>query len=389
MKDFKLLMLVCVGALVIYLVAQYNKPKPVNWISTLYYKDKIPFGTAILHQQLNQIFPGAAVTHTNSTLNKVFQDSSLSGNYMVVAKTIETDKYDYERLVKYIKVGNNVFMSAFVWQGFLADTLKLQMGSEYKQANAGLNFTNPRLKRPGYYTFKHDVSNQYFSSFDTAHAVVLSQNTLGHSNYLQFKFGKGNLYLCAGPHLFTNYSLLNPQGAEYAAKALSYLPVTKNIYWDQFQNKDIPQDTSPLRVIFGNESLSWAYYIALLTTLFFVLYQMKRRQRIIPVIEPLQNTTLEFVSVVGGVYYEQRNNFDITLKKITYLLEHIRSKYNLKTGLLNKDFVDGLTQKTGIDHELATELVYMLNYLHNHTQISDQELIKLNQLIEEFYAKSR
>ena len=36
--------------LCIYLVAQYNKPSPINWQPTLYYQDKIPFGTYVLHQ---------------------------------------------------------------------------------------------------------------------------------------------------------------------------------------------------------------------------------------------------------------------------------------------------------------------------------------------------
>ncbi|WP_158825266.1 DUF4350 domain-containing protein [Mucilaginibacter lacusdianchii] len=389
MKDFKLLMLVCFGGLLVYAIAQYNRPPRVNWKPSLYYKDKIPFGTAVLHQQLSQVFPGASVVRTNSPLSKILHNSQTAGTYLVFANTTEFNKYDYNELVKYLKAGNNVFITTFVWNGFLADTLKLRTRSEFRNGNVDLRFTSPHLQPAKLYHFQHDISNQYFSKFDTAKAVVLGQNRLGHSNYLQLKFGKGSLYLCANPHLFTNYSLLSPQGAEYAAKALSYLPVTNKIYWDQFQNKDIAEDESPLRVIFGNDSLRYAYYIALFTTLIFIIYQMKRRQRVIPVIEPLQNATLDFVNVVGQVYYEQRNNSDITHKKITYLLEHIRTVYNLKTNILNKEFTDALAQKTGISPERATELVMMINYLHNHTKIADNELIKLNQLIEEFYAESR
>jgi hypothetical protein len=389
MKDFKLLMLVCFGGLIIYAIAQYNRPPEVNWGPSLYYKDKIPFGTAILHRQLGHLFPGAAVIRTNSPLSKILHNKQTTGNYLVLANTTDFNKYDYKELVKYLRAGNNVFITTFEWKGFLADTLKLNTASEYEKGNVDLKFTNPRLHPDKYYQFKHDISNQYFSGFDTTKAVVLGQNRLGHTNLLQFNFGKGNLYLCANPHLFTNYSLLTPQGADYAAKVLSYMPVTSNVYWDQFQNKDIAEDESPLRVIFSSDSLRMAYYIALFTTVLFVLYQMKRRQRIIPVIEPLQNATLEFVNVVGQVYYEQRNNSDITHKKITYLLDYIRNTYNLKTNILNKEFTETLSHKAGIPSDLANELVMMFHYLHNHTKVSDADLIKLNQLIEEFYAKSR
>ncbi len=52
MKDFKLYLSVAIVLLIVYLVAQYNKPAPINWQPTLYYKDKIPFGSYILYKEL-------------------------------------------------------------------------------------------------------------------------------------------------------------------------------------------------------------------------------------------------------------------------------------------------------------------------------------------------
>lgn len=389
MKDFKIITWAGAILLVAYLMAQYNKPLPVNWSPTLYYGDKIPFGTYILHDQLKTIYPGSKVTRTNAPVYNTLRNTGIKGNYIMVARTIDIKKLDYKELVKFIKAGNNVFMTAFNWDGFLTDTLKIRTRAEYNKGNTALNFVNPTLKRSHVYSFQRDICSQYFSSFDTAHAVVLGQNTLKHTNYLSFAFGKGHLYLCANPQLFTNYSLLTPQGADYASKALSYLPITQNVYWDQFQNKDIDVDQSPLRVIFSHDSLRWAYYIALITALVFVIYEVKRRQRIIPVIEPLQNNTLDFVTTVGQVYYERRDNGNIAHKKITYLLEYWRTKYYLKTTVLNMEFVNALSQKTGIDTDFAKQLINLINYIHVQPKVNDQELIELNQAIEKFYSQSR
>ncbi|WP_345953535.1 DUF4350 domain-containing protein [Mucilaginibacter sp. PAMB04168] len=388
MKDFKVITWIGAILLAAYLIAEYNKPKPVNWQSTLSYGDKIPFGTYVLHQQLVNLYPTGKVIRTNEPLYNALHQKNLQGNYFIIAKTIDLTKYDYAELVKFIKAGNNVFMSAFVWDGILPDTLKLHTNAEYGKSNVAVNLANPQLKRAANYTFQRDICNQYFSRFDTAHAVVLGQNSMKHANYLSFAFGKGHLYLSANPQLFTNYSLLSDQGADYAAKALSYLPAAANVYWDQYQNKDIPFDNSPLRVIFSHDSLRWAYYISLITALVYIIYEAKRRQRIILVIEPLRNNTLDFVNVVGQVYYEQRDNSNIAHKKITYLLEHWRTAYYLKTSVLNKEFTDALANKTGIEPAFARELVNLINYTHVQHKVTDSELIALNQAIENFYSQT-
>ena len=292
-------------------------------------------------------------------------------------------------MVNYIKAGNSVFMSTFNWSGMLADTLDIETRPEYEKKDVGINFTNPKLKQPNNYNFDRYINIQYFSSFDTVHATVLGKNELGQSNLLCFKYGKGSLYLCANPELFTNFGLLNNYGADYAEKALSYLPPQPNVYWDEFQNGDIAEDTSPMRVFFSNASLQWAYYISLFSLVIFVLYEMKRRQRIIPVIAPLQNSTVEFANVVGQVYYEQRNNMNIANKKVLYFLEHLRTQYYLKTNPLDAEFIERLSQKTGVAYSLAQELINHIHYISNQTHVNDHELIVLNQLIEQFYNQSK
>jgi len=390
MRDFKIYISIATIFLVVYLVAQYNKPSPVNWQPTLYYKDKVPFGTYILHDELSHFFPAASITNTNQNLYDLFHKASITGsNYLIISKTVNLSKYDYKELVKFMEAGNSVLIAAFNWQGKLPDTLNLSTGVEFQKKNGGLNFTNSKLNEANNYQFDKDISNEYFTSFDTARAVVLGKNADGKSTFLSFKYGKGTLYLCANPLIFTNYTLLSDRGDDYTAKVLSYLPACKTIYWDEYQNGDIPEDPSPMRVFFSNPNLQWAYYISLFGLVIFVLYEMKRRQRIIPIIEPLKNATVEFANVVGQVYYEQRDNMNIAQKKIIYFYEHLRTAYYLKTTPLDAEFIERLSQKTGIEISFIRELINHIKYVLVQHQVSDHELIRLNQLIEQFYKKSR
>jgi len=388
MKDFKIYIIAASLLLVLYVVIEYNKPKPVNWQATLYYDDKIPFGTYVFYHQLDDIFAGARVTNTNKSIYNLFTSERLSGNYIIVAKSVNFTKVDFNELVKYIEAGHTVFITSFEWGGYLSNTLEIRTKTESDKEKTSLNFTNNLLKRTKDYRFDKNISDDYFSNFDTARATVISKNAAGNSTYLSFKFGQGKLLICANPLLFTNYSLLTPQGADYAAKALSYLPANQNIYWDEYQNHDIEDEKSPMRVFFNNPSLQWAYYLSLFTLLVFVLFEVKRRQRVIPVIEPLKNSTLDFVKVVGQVYYEKRDNTNIAYKKILYLLSYWREQYQLKTNKLDNEFIDALAHKTGLELIFARELVDYINYLTNQSRVTDHELIVLNQLIEKFNSQS-
>ncbi len=388
MKDFKIYIVLASLLLTGYMVAEYNKPAPTNWKSTLYYNDKIPYGTYIFHHQLNRLFPAAGIVKTNRSLSDFFQDSTTKpGNYIIVSHTLSISRPDVKALIKFISAGNHVFISAFDWDGPLADTLQLE--TRYSNLKSeSFHFTNPALHPAVAYTFDHNLGGQYFSGFDTAHAVSLSRNQNKNTTYLRFSYGKGSLFAFANPHLLSNYSLLTPQGASYMGKVLSYLPPVGRIYWDEFQNHDIAEDESPMRVFFSYESLRRAYYISLVSLLVFVCFEIKRRQRIIPVIEPLKNATADFVSVIGRVYYEQRNNKNIASKKVSYLADFIRTKYQLRADFKDINFISTLTHKTGIPQALIDDLIMHIKYIDVQPKVTDHELITLNHLIEKFYAQA-
>ena len=144
-----------------------------------------------------------------------------------------------------------------------------------------------------------------------------------------------------------------------------------------------------MRLFLSKPALQWAYYIAIFSLLTFVLFEIKRRQRIIPVIKPLSNSTIDFVNVVGQVYYEKRNNANIAQKKILYFLTYLRDEYQIKTNSLDDEFMEKLSAKFDVRLSIVTELVNYIKYIQVQEHVSDRELIELNKLIEQFYIKSR
>lgn len=158
--------------------------------------------------------------------------------------------------------------------------------------------------------------------------------------------------------------------------------------WDEFSSLGAEEDTSLMRVFFKYPALRYAWLLSLFSLLLFVLYNIKRKQRIIPVAEPLKNTTVEFVKIVGQVYYRQYDHADIARKKITYLLDYIRTHYNLKMDEPNADFARILAEKAGVDAVLVSGLVMQIARVYRYNIVSTSDLAELNKSIESFYKKT-
>lgn len=376
-----------------YLIAQYFKPQPTNWNPTYLSEDKIPFGTYILRKRIQDIFPTAKIKTTQSAVYNTIKDKPAgSSNLFIIGSSVTVDAVDYAEMVKYMRAGNHVFISAFQIKGMLTDTLKLQIVSDFNFKNEKrypINFVNPQLRRKADYYFDKGISEQYFLNVDTARAIVLGYQQNDKANFIKYSYGKGSLFIMPNPQLLTNYSLLKEDGLDYAGKVLSYLPKANTLIWDEHFTRTDTKDNAVFRVLFKYDQLRWAYYIALVSLLIFVLFEIKRRQRIIPVIEPLKNTTVEFVEVIGKVYYQQRNNRDIAEKKVTYLLAYVRNKYRLKTLDLDEEFKTTLTKIANVDGELIEELFREILYLKAGQMVKDDQLIRLNKLIEQFYKQDQ
>ena len=391
MKDLKIYTIIGALLITVYLVMQYNRPHPINWKATFNDAGKMPFDTYVLRSRITDIFPGARVKNYREPVYNVLNGrQKLRAAYVIIAGEVNLNDYDYAQLMDYIRSGNEVFIAASSFRGYLENKLNISTDAvSSDHSEPPVRFVNTHLDTTEYYHIDKHASDVFFDEIDTAKAIVLGNDTHGNINFVKYPIGKGALYLNANPLMFTNYSVLQEQGAKYSAIALSNLKNSGEIIWDEYYSQGKEGETSFMRVFLANFSLRAATYIAFFGLLIFALFEVKRRQRIIPVIEPLENTSVEFARTVGQVYYEQRNNSNIAQKKVSYFLDHIRASYFLKTTTLDDEFVNALSQKSGAAHELVRSLVAKIITVKAGGKVSDQELIALNQHIEQFYQQSR
>lgn len=372
-----------------YVYAEYKRPPVIDWTPTLSNLDKIPYGTFILFNQLKELFTQKPEVLRIPVYDQVNNSEDSGEVYILVAGEISTTGADDKELFKYISRGNTVFMAAENFSKGLRDTLKIKVKSvfytEFDKDSVSLHLVNPAFgKKVSYPMQKHTVDG-YFSEFDTAKATILGMNNKDKVNFIRFDIGSGHLLIHAAPMAFTNYSILTENNNRYIEQALSYLPKGATaVYWDEYYKIGRGGPTTPLRVILSRPPLRAAYFLALASIILFIIFQSKRKQRIIPVLEKPRNATMDFVETVSRVYYNQQNHRNIALKKVTYLLDNIRSSYGLQTQNLDEVFEERLAHKSGVPLQHVRDLVSMVHKVRSNENILAPELMYFSRLIDEF-----
>src|ERR1035437_3802200 len=394
---------VCFSLLI---VLQWLSPKPINWNLSYIKKDKIPFGTSALYEALPTIFPSQAITNATFPIyNTLNQHGIQNHNYIIINNIFKPDTLDTREILKFVAKGNTVFIAANYFEGKFADSLKLKtdnyfdLGNNFNKDSAAIkkitkqydtvkiNFTNLSLKNANNYSYVKGFEGTYLNPFDTLRSKVPGLTNEKEINFLSIKIGTGQIFINTNPEAFSNYHLVSAN-MSYVFRSLSYLP-NQSIIWDEYYKAGNDKTDSPLRVIFNNPLLLKAYYVLILSLILFMIFGIKRKQRLIPIIEPYRNTTLQFVDIVGTLYYQTGNHKNIVDKKISYFLEYIRSTFQTKTTIYDDVFIIRIATISGIEEQRVHDLLYYFSDLSIKQIITQQELLKLNGMIENFDKQSK
>lgn len=395
MKSYKISVGVAVLLLLLYIVAQVNKPKPLDWNITLSKGDKNPYGAYILYNQLKNLFPQASINSYREPWYTKLHDTYYKNTaYIALSPDIVTDTLDVAAACKFVEGGNYIFISAFNISKKLGDTLGIKLVQTFvvnSKDTIGVNFVNPSLHSFKNYTSSKAILNPYFDSIKRPDStIILGVNSIGKPNFIRINCGNGAFFVHAAPLVFSNYFMLKDGNSAYTSKALSYIPATVNtIMWDEYYKLGRSGATTPLRFFLNNFYLCWALWLSIGGLLLYVLFNSKRKQRIIPIITPLQNATLDFIKTIAGAYFGQKDNKVIAQKKLQYWLAFVRQHFYLQTNLLNNDFVQHLVKKSGVGIGYIENIINYISLADDsNTIINDKLLMEINTTVDEFYKQA-
>ncbi len=393
-KDWKYIVYISLLGLLLAFVL-LSKNKEHDWSINFSHISKAPYGTYALTSLLPENFKNQNLTNSYKTIYELKDSIQSDENILIISSRFAPDQEDTKVLLTMVENGVTAFISSNEFSGTFADTLGLSTGDSFFQGensfeqsdSASLHFVIPVMDTAQSFPYKRANIHNYFRKIDSINASVIAKNDFNQPVTVRIKKGEGKFILNCTPLIFTNIYLLAKENHDFVATSLSYLP-DKNTYRTEFYHLGRMESSTPLRFILTNEPLRWAYYITIITLLLFMIFEAKRKQRIIPVIKPLANTTLEFVSTIGNLYYQRGDHKNISEKKIQFFFDYIHTHYFMSTTQRDESFIATLSRKSGAGEQTVRSLIEIINTIHSHEKVLKEELTTMNTLLEKFYKKT-
>ncbi len=377
--------------LLLIVITEVTRPTPINWRSSYTAVDKIPFGSFVLFEELNTLFGDTPIEKITDDPYVFLSEKEEESNatYLFFNDYIDFDKRQLEELKRFANQGNTVFLSAATFGTVVEDSLGFYTVTDYNALKTELKptFFNPDFKKDTTATYNKGVKKIIFTTIDTLNTKALgyyrtSDEPLENLNFIEITFGEGRFLIHTLPEAFSNYYMLLNNDS-HAARVLSYLE-TDHIYWDTHIKSGRRVITSPMRYVFSQKPLTWAYYLLAVGLILFVIFRAKREQRIIKVLKPLANTSVEFTKTIGQMYFQHKDYGNIIAKKINYFMEVVRSKYFLDTNELSAGFTEKLALKSGNNIDKTTKLIQIIKHQKSKAFHNETDLVTLNKLMEDF-----
>lgn len=364
-------------------------------------KDKRAGGAYAAFKMLPQLFAKHSVQVVTKPFARTYEKETelkYSGNaYILVANQLFTTEKDVDAMLEYVAPGNELFIAVNMPDPYLAKQLRFNTveSSNLQQKKISLvqSYKDEIVPVDTSFSYPGMISGNYFSDTDTTTTTILGSNYKNKPNFIRISYSRGYIYLLLNPYTFTNYFLLYQRNVAALETQLSYMENhSSNVYWDDFYNGQHSAqsgDFSEWQVLMRYPSMRWALWLGVALLLLYVIFEGKRRQRIIPDKPAFNNTSLEFVDAIGQLYYQQHNNYNLAHKMILHFLEYIRTRYYISTNLLNEEFVAALSRKSAISETDIRQLLQMMHHIQLEGNISDEYLQEFYKRIQLFYLNTK
>lgn len=195
-------------------------------------------------------------------------------------------------------------------------------------------------------------------------------------------YGKGEVIFVSSPLLFTNYGMLEGNTFVYIFRLMSYLADLPVYRTEAYVKTDamLVAEQSPFREFIKRPPLRWALYLALLGVVLFMIFTARRRQRVIPIMSKPANRSLEFIQLIGTLYYQRKDHVDLVRKKFKLFAEELRKTAGVDISDVNTDDREYLllAEKTGMNSDRLKKVIRQIRLvLHSEGNISVEEMRSL------------
>ncbi len=398
----KMVIIGTAAVVLLILLLETIAPREPDWRDTFSAYKREPGGCALTRERLEDLFHHG-ITNVHDPIYVTAQtrlalDSTAPRvNHIFIDDDSQLDQLDMENLLKMVERGDNAFIAAKYWYGSkILDTLGLSTDYRYSPATqefdslglsviqqtdtTRLRFTPWPLNQDSAFKFTKGDFDYMIERFRIDSTQVLAVNKNQDAVLARLKWGKGFFYICTVPNAFTNYSLLKAEGRGFIEGALSLLP-DQPVLWDEFYKVGRLESRTPLRFVLSRAPLKRAYWTVVMLLFLTIFVYARRRQRAIPEIEPLRNTSRDFARTIGRLYYFKGDHTDLARKMSLYFKDELRSRLYLRRAVWDEETIEHVALRTGIPLAQWQSTFRLLEHYEKTPYVSEEQLMQLNKTL--------
>jgi len=349
----------------------------VDW--TPYYRIERtePFGLYVFNEELQKIKPGfknverlkrGVASHYQKEADNLFDDNANTPKtYVYIDERNKMNQASREALKDLAYYGNHVFIAT---HDFDHEEFQEHFAFSYEQY-FGLNFSFDNSEDTVIFSIgaksiqaaSNRISDlEYFTITDESWAIPLGYFQMGdddknkYCNFMALRHGDGILFLHTNPEVFTNYFLLNGKNVRYTEELLSHWH-TGEVKWFVNYDFEFDGDYGLLTYMMNQPALKTTWYLLWILLFIAVFTYAKRMQRVIPVVVPKKNYSVDYAKRLAQFHLVQKNYHGLIDKQITILLDKLRNEHRMDISHIDDAFAEKMHLATNCNKMAAEDLV--------------------------------
>ncbi|AZA81904.1 hypothetical protein C1637_04855 [Chryseobacterium lactis] len=380
-KTFKIYAVIFIIVMVILALLEVNKKETTDWRKNFDINEKSPFGLYVFSHEAKDLFKNKLKKVDQVPYEYYNQFKKEPHNIIVIENDI--DKESWKKILDQVSKGSDAMLMVSRMPKDISDSIGYYDSEISFEDENVLKLTDNKYQNDFIKLDKFPSGRGF--SFIKPNVEILGKTVekknSDQANFIKVKFGKGTIYAHSEPLFLTNYYLLKPGSIKYAQDVFSYLPDRETLWFVKSNSK-----TSRffMRFVLANPALKYAWWIFLGGLVLFIFFNAKRKQRIVAVIEPLRNTSLDFVKSIGNLYLQEGDFHDMMAKKAQYFLNKVRIDLLIDTKELDTEFAKKLQLKTGKPMEMIVEAIDLIKRAQDpYASVMKEDLARINKLLDD------
>lgn len=380
-KTFRIYAVIFIVVMVILALLEVNKKETTDWRKNFDISQKSPFGLFVFDNEAKDLFKNN-LKKINQTPYEYYNQHKKENHNIVIIET-EIDTESWKKVVDQVSKGSDAMLVISRMPKEVSDSIGFYDSEISFEEENVLKFTDTKYKND-FIQLDKFPSGRGFSFIKPGVEVLgktVEKKNTDQANFIKVQFGKGNFYVHSEPLFLTNYYLLKPGNVKYAQDVFSYLPDRETVWFVESHSN---ASRFFMRFVLGNPALKYAWWVFLGGLILFIFFNAKRKQRIVPVIEPLRNTSLDFVKSIGNLYLQEGDFHDMMAKKAQYFLNKVRLDLLIDTQNIDEEFAKKLQMKTGKPMEMINEAISLIKRAQDpYASVMKEDLARINKLLDE------